>query len=94
MAILIDHHVERAPGFGTRILGPFNDSSSTTKKVALAAGSILGCVAMVAGGVFGGVFVGAGVGVVGAVVLGGSVLIDKAVVSVKKKETCCGTGAS
>lgn len=86
MAILIDRPVERAPGFGTRILGPFNDSSSTTKKVALAAGSILGCAAMVAGGVFGGVFVGAGVGVVGAVVLGGSVLIDKAVVSVKKKK--------
>lgn len=82
MAVLID----RPPGFGVRVLEPFNEKSgATAKKAALAAAAILGCGAAAAALVFGGAVIGAGVGVAGLAILGSSVLIDKAVVSAKKK---------
>ena len=82
MAVLID----RPPGFGVRVLEPFNEKSGATcKKVALAAATILGCGAAAAALVLGGAIIGAGVGVAGLAILGSSVLIDKAVVSAKKK---------
>lgn len=82
MAVLID----QPPGFGVHDLEPFDEKSgSTCKKVALAAAAILGCGATAAALVFGGLVMGEGVGISGLAILGGSVLIDKAVISAKKK---------
>ncbi len=82
MAVLID----QPPGFGVHDLEPFDEKSgSTCKKVALAAATILGCGATAAASVFGGLVIGAGVGISGLAILGGSVFIDKAVISAKKK---------